>query len=319
MSLVRMYGLRIRCAIALPGEPVADEGAAEVEVHLRALPPGAEKFPEHGAPLVHLSEHAPGETPSLIVDRPSGDAMLRLRYAEGIRFHVSAAGDAVWCDWTSPLTEADVATFLVGPVMGSVLRRRGVIALHASAVEMQGGAWAFLGPGGSGKSTLAAALARAGHPVITEDVLALRPEGDAWLAVPGYCAIRLWDDSAALVDGGAELPALTPTWPKRDLDLKRRTLPFASGPLPLKGVLVLDDLVPEGEAPHVVPMSASALLVELVANSYANYAASPDELARELVALARIAPLVRAWRFAPSAGIGGLSQCCSLLESLVNR
>jgi hypothetical protein len=319
VPLVSMYGLRIRSVLELPGTPLIDEGPADLIVRLGERPPGADAWGEAIDTAFYTSEHAPGEAPSLIADRPGDAGMLRLRYAEGIRFHIARAGDEVWCDWRAPMTEADAVIFLLGPVMGSVLRRRGVLALHASAVEIDGGAWAFIGPGGSGKSTLAAAFGRRGRALLTEDVLALRQSGEGWMAAPAYRGIRLWEDSAELFGQGDVLPPLTPTWPKRDLDLARHGLPFASTPTPLRGIVVLDDYLAPGAPPRLDTMPATELLVELIANVYANYMADSAELGRELRELSRLAPAVAGWRMAPGAGALGLSESCSAIESLVNR
>ena len=51
----------------------------------------------------------------------------------------------------------------LGPVFAFVLRLRGAVTFHASAVRI-GDAVAFLGPQGAGKSTTAAALALRGCP-----------------------------------------------------------------------------------------------------------------------------------------------------------
>lgn len=314
MPVVGVYGLRIRSMLPLPGAPLPDDAPADVTVHVGARPADAAAFDEAVCRPVHVSETRLDGTPVLVVDRPRADSLLRLRYAEGIRFHVAAAGDEVWCDWRAPLTAADAAIFLLGPVMGSVLRRRGVLALHASAVVAGDGAWAFLGPGGSGKSTLAAALAQAGHAVVTEDLLALRPRDGAWYAAPAYRGIRLWEDAARLVRRGAELPALSPTWAKRDLDLTRHALPMASAPVPLRGLVVLDDYGAAGMPPLMRPLPAQELLLEVIANVYANYAATGEELARELPAARALAAAVAGWRLRPGAGAGGLDATVRLID-----
>jgi hypothetical protein len=72
----------------------------------------------------------------------------------------------------------------------------GHVALHASAVSIDGRAVAFLGPKHAGKSTLALALVRAGARLLTDDTLIVRLAGETVWAVPGVQRLRLWDDSA---------------------------------------------------------------------------------------------------------------------------
>jgi hypothetical protein len=319
MPVTELYGLRIRSAMPLPGVLLPESTAADVTVHLDARPHDAPSFSDAPVRPIHSSESSAGAPPVLVVDRPSKDGLLRLRYAEGIRFHVSAAGDEVWCDWRAPLTEADVAIFLLGPVMGSVLRRRGVFCLHASAVAAGDGVWAFVGPGGSGKSTLAAALAQAGHAVVTEDLLALRPRGGEWIAAPAYKGIRLWEDAARLVRGDVELPALSPTWPKRHLDLARHSLPMAARSAPLRALVVLENYGAPGVPPLMERLSAQQLFVEVIANVYANYAATGEELARELPVARALAAVVRGWRLRPGEGTRGLIETVEVVDRFSTR
>ncbi len=316
-----LHGLVVESSHPLAGVPAMEtERAADVVVRFGARPDEASAWSESLVRVVHASDRLSGAAPVLIADRPHTDETLRLRYAEGIRFHVSPRGDAVWCDWVAPLTEADAVTYLLGPVIGVVLRRRGVLAIHASAVVIAGGAWALLGPGGSGKSTLAAAFAYAGLPVLTDDILALRREGEKWMALPAHRGIRLWEDSARLVaeEGGA-FPEISPTWPKRDLDLARHELPIAHLPVPLRGVLVLEDYGALGVPPAVEALKPTALLVELVANVYVNYLAFPAELAGELGELRELASRVSGWKLWPGAGAAGLRSTVERVAAIAGR
>ena len=321
MRRYSLHGLVIDSSHPLAGVPAMESGrAADVVVRFGARPAEADGWSESVERPVHTSESAGGAAPVLVADRPHHDETLRLRYAEGIRFHVSPRGDAVWCDWVAPLTEADAVSYLLGPVIGVVLRRRGVLALHASAVVIAGGAWALLGPGGSGKSTLAAAFAYAGFPVLTDDILALRREGEAWIVLPAHHGIRLWEDSARLVaEEGSAFPEISPTWPKRDLDLARHELPIAHAPVPLRGVLVLEDYGALGVPPALEPLKPSGLLVELVANVYVNYLASSDELAGELGELRALAFRVPGWKLWPGAGVSGLRSTVEQVVSVAER
>lgn len=64
----------------------------------------------------------------------------------------------------------DVAPFIVGTVFGILLHQRNHIALHASAVEVNGKAVLFCGPSGAGKSTISAALGGRGYPLVADDL-----------------------------------------------------------------------------------------------------------------------------------------------------
>jgi hypothetical protein len=64
-----------------------------------------------------------------------------------------------------------------GVAMGTLLHQRGLPALHASAVAIDGRIVAFLGRKHAGKSTTAAALQARGHELVTDDVLVLCMKG----------------------------------------------------------------------------------------------------------------------------------------------
>jgi hypothetical protein len=69
---------------------------------------------------------------------------------------------------------------------------RGDISLHAAAVEVGSSAVVLAAPSRHGKSTLAMAFQRAGHRVLSEDLICCRPStGDA---IPGPALLRIRPD-----------------------------------------------------------------------------------------------------------------------------
>jgi hypothetical protein len=69
---------------------------------------------------------------------------------------------------------------------------RGDISLHAAAVEVGGGAVILGAPSRFGKTTLALAFLRAGHRVLSEDMICCR--ADTGEAIPGPALLRLRPD-----------------------------------------------------------------------------------------------------------------------------
>lgn len=316
-QLVEVYGLRVLSPLPLPA-PAAQptDSPPDVVIHVGARPTGADRWSEAGTHRVYESETEVDGHPVLVADRPDG-ATLRLRYAEGIRFHIAKGGAEVWTDWSAPLTEADAVTFLLGPVLGAVLRERGVLVLHASALVMGGRAWAFVGPAGVGKSTLVAAGAASGVAVLTEDVLALERTGADWFAKPAYEQIRLWDEGAGLVTApGETLPTLTPTWPKRAFDLAARGSVRVTEPTPLGGIFVLGDRDAGGARPRIEALSATEALTELLAHGYVNYLLDLTAQGRELPALAALAHDLPVRRLVVGSGRAGLESTLALLASI---
>lgn len=133
-------------------------------------------------------------------------------YNDGPRFLVEREGREIWADWPENYSLEDAATYLLGPVLGFVLRLRGITCLHASAVAVGDQAIALVGTPGAGKSTTAAAFACLGYGVLSDDVVALADEGDRFIVQPGYPRVNLWPNSVcALFDSADSLPRITPT------------------------------------------------------------------------------------------------------------
>lgn len=93
-----------------------------------------------------------------------------------------------------------VSQALLGLVVSVVLERRGVLCLHAGALEIYGQAAVLLGDKGSGKSTSSAALMNAGYRPITDDLVAVDVSSkptEASMIRPGFSSLKLWPDSVA--------------------------------------------------------------------------------------------------------------------------
>jgi hypothetical protein len=90
---------------------------------------------------------------------------------------------------------------LLGPVLSLVLEQRGLLALHGSAVDLDGSGVAFLAPKLHGKSTLALALALSGGRLITDDLVAVDLDNPN-LVRPGAHGVRLFGDSVERLQVG---------------------------------------------------------------------------------------------------------------------
>jgi hypothetical protein len=205
-------------------------------------------------------------------------------------------GDGTWARIDDSVAHVDLYTpalssvedsivYLTGPIIGFVLRLRGMLALHASAVLVDGVAVAFVGTSGYGKSTIAAAFAQSGDIVLTEDLLALEPvsESGQLIGHGGYDYVRLWPDSAALLSE-SHLAPLTPTW-----DKLRFPIPIPPLHAPLGLVYLIDRRRAEPAlSASSAPIPAHFALVDLVPQTYLPLLLPSQERARELLALGEL-------------------------------
>lgn len=106
---------------------------------------------------------------------------------------------------------------LLGPVMALLLHARGLLVLHASAVDLGAGAVVFLGDKTAGKSTTASAFVAAGHRLLTDDIVAIDLSGPQPLLWPGFPQLKLDARVPApkLERLGDVLPAPVEGFPKR--------------------------------------------------------------------------------------------------------
>lgn len=258
-----------------------------------------------------LDEH--GE-PSIRVRRSSSGDYFRIAYPDGTVIVVNAQGSRVWATWPESAGVEDTATYLLGPILGFVLRLRGITCLHASAVAIDGRAVALVGPSGSGKSTTAAAFAQLGCPVLTDDVLALVDEGVFFKVQPAYPRVRLWPNSVESLLGSVDaLPRITPGWDKRFLDLNGPRYRFQHAPLPLAAIYFLSDRSADPLVPRIGAVGALQGLMALVANTYVTNLLDKPMRAKEFELLGRLVESVPLRRVTPSADFGRISELCDLI------
>ncbi len=187
-GLVLVHGLVIDSSIPLPGAGAAPAAAAaSVDLTLRLgepvtvggdLPPGRlVALLERGGRLWHA------------VVRDDDGWLVRFGGAADVRLSadLSTATAHVDPDFSLDLFEVLANGFL----LATVLQLRGDLVLHASAVHTTDGALALVGHSGVGKSTVATLLARAGAPLIGDDVVRVDDPGGTPLVRRGSAEARL--------------------------------------------------------------------------------------------------------------------------------
>ena len=306
----RLYALGLRCDRPIPGLTASpDASAVDVQLRLNSDPWPHEALSLQREIRYRSACRPENGDPVVTVWTVGGGAFHQIEYEDGIEFLLDAQGSNIWSRWPAPMTVEDACTYLVGPVLGFVLRLRGITCLHASAIAGGDEAVALVGGGGSGKSTAAALFAESGYRVLADDVVALADRGTAFLAQPAYPRVGLWPDSVEALFGAAELlPRQTPNWDKRYLDLTINGYTFQTEPLPLKAIYVLGERDTSVRAPFVEDLPPRAGLIQLIENAYVSYLLDGPMRARDLDVLARVAALVPLRRIVPHAAPASLGK-----------
>ncbi len=120
-----------------------------------------------------------------------------LRFPGLADFTVSPDGKAVVAYPARDVASQTVDHLYLNQVLPLALSRQFMLVLHASAVEIENFAVAFLGASGRGKSTLAASFSTSGFRFLTDDGLQMSEEEGGYIIKPSHPSIRLWGDSRA--------------------------------------------------------------------------------------------------------------------------
>ncbi|MGQ0764483.1 MAG: hypothetical protein ACT4OZ_02340 [Gemmatimonadota bacterium] len=127
---------------------------------------------------------------------------LRVVFSDSGSFDITNSASVIsWVPNGDSNPELARLDFL-GRVLAVALHERGLLSLHASAVEIDGRAIGFVAAKGSGKSTLALALLEHGARLLTDDTLPVDTARAA--ARPGVHSIRVWNDSRERFSGVGE-------------------------------------------------------------------------------------------------------------------
>jgi hypothetical protein len=329
MKYYRIYGLGLTVNIALPG-PMAIEilpsDLPVVDVVLGALPSWLTETPDRSGMPPNWYECAeksdlPGAAavPLLQVWQIEMGQYFYCRYYDETTFVVSRLGTQIWATWPDDLTLEDTATYLLGPILGFVLRLRGTVCLHANAIAIGDRVVVLVGAAGAGKSTTAAAFAQQGYPILSDDVVPLIDRGDTFLVEPAYPRIRLWDSSVRALYGAADaLPRLVPThptWDKRYLDLSQTGYKFQTEPLPLAAIYYLNERSEDRSCPQIASMTTQEQLVTLVTNTYTNYLLDKSLRAQEFEFLSRVVKYIPVRQITPHTDIARLAD---LIDTIIN-
>lgn len=125
---------------------------------------------------------------------PSGEALV-LTVPRIARYRITG-GREILLDPEAEAPERNIRLYLLGSAFGVLLHQRGLLPLHANAVEIDSHAVAFMGASGAGKSTLAAWFHDRGHKVIADDicVVGFDPQNVPHVT-PGLPRLRLWKEA----------------------------------------------------------------------------------------------------------------------------
>jgi hypothetical protein len=299
------FGLTIESQIVLPELPRCEaEGPADVEIRFGAVEDRLD---------------AAVEVDREVTAKPGA---LRMDYAPA-RYLVLGGREIVIAPNGSS-SERDIRSYLLGSAMGAICHQRGLLPLHANAVEVAGRAIAFAGPSGAGKSTLAAYFRQAGRRLLCDDVCAISFDAAGVpMAWPGIPRIKLWGD--ALEAFGRDPEGLERVFDGED----KFSLPFPADPLlsaiPLARIYMLHRAAADSRS-GVRPQSGAEAFNYVISNIYRREFAAPLGRSKALfdgvLALVRVTEVFtaeREWGFDKFESEARLLERHSALQDALGR
>ena len=316
-----LYGLRLTTNLPISCLPYFDGPSdADVEIHLNQKSDRESVFSGSSFIPSYVSSSSANNGEPVARFGVLDDSYYGFFYPDGARFAVRRDGREIWANGPEDYALEDLATYLVGPVIGLVLRLFGMLPLHACGVDVDGKAVALLGPQGAGKSTSAAAFAKLGFGILSEDIVAVAENGEGFLAQSGYPRVNLWPESATTIFGSEHgLLPVTPTWGKHFLPLEDARHRFQSGPLEMGAAFILGDRVAGAQRPRIERISPASAMTVLVTNTYVNYLLDAAMRRTEFVQLGRFLRRVPVYQVSPPDDPSRVYELCESIAGEARR
>jgi hypothetical protein len=318
----RAYGLSLAANQAIPGllpesADTKDAKLIDLQIWFECIPTWLESYLASPQTIRYVSPYLDENgQPALIVWLLGDGAFYHLQYAEDVDFILNRDGTLLWIRWSQAVDEIDVFSYLLGPVMGFILRVRGVVSLHASAVAVNQRAAVFIGDAGVGKSTTAMAMGRLGYPIVSDDIVPIYENAGVTYAQPGYPRVRLRQSSLPWLSVvNPDLPPLPEVKGQSRLhfELIQSGYQFQSDPLPIGALYLLAERDADSRAPRVESVSLSDGMMGIVANTYATRFLDTSMRAREFQELSRLVNQVTVRKLYPHQELSHLGSLCDVI------
>lgn len=290
----RAFGLRIRSELPLPELDEAPDGPVDVNIRLRPI------------------SRVPVQT-------ATGDS---IEFGDGEQFMIwpivgaflITGTDTIDIDPTPGASEQYLAFPLLGPVFSVLLHLRGMLVLHASAIAVDDEQCViFAGDKLAGKSTTAAAMIRAGHQLLTDDLVAISFDADGQARVAPACGqIKLAEDAeqAISLKGARALPLVHPGFEKRQHRLSQGFLSRSVRPSRIY-------LLERGTKAEITRLAPVQALTAIMRFSYVTRFDTREIGAdgAHLANCARLANLLQVCRLEVPTGLDRIDEAVRLVES----
>jgi len=299
-----LYGITLRSEIRLSFPETAFVDSPDVSFVL--VPPGL--FERALVGLENLS--SPDDWYERYV---CADGSVLLRWPGLFQFLVSADGTSVACDMSGAASEESFQTYQLGHVLSYALVKQGHEPLHATAVVVDGGAFAFLGRSGRGKSTLAASFVKAGYRVLTDDLLRLQDIDGVLCGHPGPPRIKVFEEIAhKILPEQSAVSRLNPDSGKLILALGPRQ--YCATAVRLLGFFAIAESTACERDVDLAALTPAESMLELVHSTFNSRLRGSDRMTRQFLAAKEWCTRVPVQRLAYPRTLAGVASVIDALQ-----
>jgi hypothetical protein len=278
-----LYGVRLKSAVPLAGLRVHGPGRRVITL-----------FEGSAALFSRARRQAELSARDWFQHARLADGSDYLQWSGLFEFLVSVDGRRIAYGRFNGASAESLQTYLLAQVLSFALVKRGIEPLHATSVVIDGQAVAFLADCGYGKSSLGAAFLQVGCPLLTDDLLVLKEQGDRFIACPGPPRIKLFPAMARrlLARPGNAIPMNNGT-SKLVIALGENETVSPKGTFPLKAIYVLTPPASaRGSNITIRPLSPRRVFFELIKNTFNPLIVEPERLERQFDLASRLAARV---------------------------
>lgn len=295
MFFFKAHGLQIKSEINFP-ELIKNDSGADVTIKFGEIDPSAGILCE-GVFRIASKYRITGDSVQLIWN--------------DIEICEISHGKEIIVNRSTGIEENFLRALILGPAFGILLHQRSRLVLHASAVEIFGGAVAFMGFNRIGKSTTTMAFNYHGHPIVADDILSVEfDENGTPIVFPGFPRIKLWPEAAEQFYDDLE------AFPRIHSESEKRSCfigDFAADPLPLKRIYVIE----KNEKMGVEMLKPQESVIELLRNSYCANIFQNEEQSSNLAQYADLAKKVQLMRLNVEDSLEKLSELVKIVEMML--
>jgi hypothetical protein len=312
----RLYGVSIELTPDIDGLPrLVSGGPPDLTITLGSRPTSFSEETYAPEALWYVGPYldANGRPELSIVRLPDGG--LWVRYADGVSFQIDRGLDLIRGWWLPPRELGDAVGYLLGPVLGLLLRLRNCVCMHAGGVVIAGSTALLVGAEGAGKSTMTAALVQRGHSFLTDDIAPLHETSEGIVVQPGVPRIFLEPGSVRALNVPLErVDRQSVTWGKSFLRCLPTDLNWSRDAPPLNVIYLLKRDDARRLPPSCQRLEGCHAMAGIVAHTYANRTLDAKRRTDEFRFLSRMLERVRVVEVHFPGGFHHLNDVCRTIE-----